>query len=319
MLLSIEAVDQWLTALNYREDIVDFGALEDGLSIIPSEGKAPPEFYLHLDGWSHHLPLTKIAAAKFGTISGVKPSIYKEFAKNQTLTGQMIHHSMNKPDRGGKVWVAYTDGMILGFYPAEKPHIGLMDSWYLIRSVGGAEHATAYFTQKGTFEIAVVMNDPTESVRPGIMLCHDGRPKIALYTTLHDHSAVLGKFKASKNRKTRESCDRALEELAVNRANEAVGEAQFIYNLAGTSVRDPARFISRLALMDKVSAEASNKIVSGVTDQMQIDTSLYDLTRYVAGFATREDSNLIERRYQEFAHFVAFRGASICETCALPN
>lgn len=318
MLHSLETVDQLLAGLQYREDLFDFATLEAALSIVPAEGKAPPDIYLSLDGGQSHLPLTKIAAAKFGSLSGVKPSIYKEFARNGSLTASMVHHSMNQPDRAGKIYVASTREAVLGFYPADKPHVGLMDAWHYLKSIVNGEHGSVYAAKNGAYEISVVMNDPTDSVRPGVVLCHDGRTKVAVFTTLHDYSAVCSTFKVSKRRKTKDGCDRALEELVGIRVNEAIGESDFIYSLVNTRVVDPVRFISRLSLMNGFSAQAAEKVVSGVPEALEPNATLYDVVRYVAGFATR-DGVMVDRRYQTFAHYVGFRGSSLCATCALPN
>lgn len=317
-------VDQLWAGLDYREQLVHWGTLEQGLEIVPPpDDKGPPDFLLRLDGWDGHRPLTKTAAAQFGRLSGVRPAIYKEFVKDGGLTAQMIHYSMNRPDRGGAVYVASTNDSVVGFYNAEKPFLGAKSSYDLLATTPGVCYVDAFFNPDGVWEFVVTLGDLSKSVTPGLYMAHGGRPVVGIYSILHDRSAVLGPVKPPKKRKSKEACESAASEFIASRGNEAIGEGEAIYNLAGRVIENPVRFLSRLSLMDGFSSQASDQMVSGASEAFRRDDgskpSHYDAVRYVASLADNNEKQTLDRRFQLFAHYVAFRGATCCTSCGLPE
>lgn len=319
MLQTVANVDQLWAALQYQEMLVSWSSLEQALSIVPPpDDKGPPEFYLSLDGGATYKPLTKIAAAQFGRLSGVRPAIYKEFVKDLSLTASMVHYSMNKPDRGGHVYVAHTTDWIVGVYNSEKPFIGVKDAYDILMTAPNIQYADLFFADDGAFEVTAIQGDLTQSVTPGLFMAHGGRPMFGSYTTLHDRGAILSPVKAPKKRKAKEACENAAAELVASRSNEAIGEADFVHNLAGQQVTDPVKFLSRLALMSSFSSQAADRVVTNVAEALSPNPTMYDTVRYVAGLAAGT-TEMLDRRYQSFAHYIAFRGASVCTQCGLPQ
>lgn len=316
MFQPLKTIDHLWAGLQYEETVVNWDDLENNLSLIPpGDGKGPPDFYMEVMG--NHLPLTKVATSQFGRLSGVKPSIYREFQSDQTLTAKMIHHSMNKADRGGKVYVAHTAEQIVGFYSFEKSFLGLETSFGVLRSVPGFEYGEMYALPDGTFEFTAILGDLTQSVTPGLFMAHGGRPAFGVYSVLHDRSCVLGPLKAAKKKKTNEASESAAADFVAGRANEAFGESDRIYKLAKKTIPDPVKFISRLSLMNGFSVQASDKAIQGAAGALAPNSSHYDVVRYVASIATGE--KIVDRRFQQFAHYIGFRGADVCNHCGLPE
>lgn len=301
--------------------MVYLDAIESGLSIIPPpEGKGPPEFFLTLDGWPGHRPIAKSAMTQLGNLSGVKPSIYKEFASNESLTSQMIHYSMNRPERGGAVYVASTKDLVVGFYNAEKPYLGAKASYDLLVTTPGVQFADALVYPDGHWEFLAVFGDLTQPVTSGLFMQHAGRPVVGIYTVLHDRSAVLGPMRAPKKRKSKEAMEKLAADFIAARGNEAIGEADAIYKLVERTVDEPVRFLSRLSLMDGFSAQASDQMVTGAAEAFGSDKpNHYEVVRYVASLAEHNEKQVLDRRFQLFAHYVAFRGATCCTSCGLPE
>jgi len=307
-------------ALNYDETLVSWTDLEAGLSMVASgDDKGPPDFYLSLDQMQTHRPLTKIATSQFGRLSGVRPAIYKEFIKNPSLTNDMIRYSMARPERGGHAYVAHTTDAIVGIYPSEKPYLGLKDSFDILQAAPGLTFIDTVWCEDGTFEFVAILGDMTASVTPGLLLRHGGRPMFGTYLSMHDQSAMLSELKAPKKRKAKEACETAAHELVANRANEAIGEADSVYNLASVPVTDPAKFLSRLSLMHGFSSQAAEKMLNSATEGLIANPSHYEVARFVASLAAVGETALTDRRFQTFSHYVAFRGASVCTQCGLPQ
>lgn len=317
-LFALEAVDQLWAGLEFKRTMVNFSDLEQGLSLVPGADEGPPELYLRVNGRKEHLPLSRIAAGQFGRLTGVRSSTYQEFVENDKLTNNMVRHSFSRPSRGGSVYVLHTKDQIIGVHLAEKPFVDPHQAWTALKAATDCQFGAMFITPHGAFEFFVSQGDPTASVMHGLYMLHDGRPKVGVHLSLHDRSNLVGTLKGAKVRKDQGKCETALESLISEKENEARGETEFVYNLAQDAVPDPARFLSRLSLLSNFSAQSSNHMLSGVADQLVVNSSHYDVVRYVANLATG-GAPVSDRRYQMFAHFVATRGATVCRNCGYPQ
>lgn len=319
MIQPIETINQLLAGLDYQEHRIDCDDLEDVLQIIPGEEGDPPDFFLTVNGMA--LPLTKLATQQLGRVTGIKPGVYRDFMRNPSLTSQMVTCQLNLPkmQKMGTVGVACTRENIIGVYPGDKPYVGLMDCWQVMRAAIPSQYASFLTTPEGGFEFLIFSGQDGDSIRPGVYMTFNGRPMVSLMFSLHDWSLVLGPPKASKKRKTKEACESALDELIGARHNESLGEVSHMLALGGKEVIDPTKFLSRLSLQDSFSSQAANKLIAAAAETFRDQgANAYEVTRFVAAQALAS-SSVADRRYQRFAHFVAFKSTSVCSACGLPS
>ena len=321
---SLPNVSRSLMGLSYTEVRLNWAQVEKNLTIVAPAERGLPDFYLTVPGHGRGkgLPMTRTAARQFGTLSGVKPGLYREFSHDSGLTEKMVEYSMGQRDVG-EVVVGHTGEQIVGVYAANKPYFGLVETFEHLQTAPGLAYAEFRITPEGVFEYIVIGGRDKDSVRPGLYLAHGGRPVIAPFSMLHDFSSVLGNPKPPKRKKNKPACLTLLDQFVAAQMNSAIGEAEHIARLVGHTMDDPARFLSRLSTLEGFSSQAADTMLSGAVASLVAGSNQYEVTRYVAGLATATSSEgqqpKVDRRYQRFAHSVAHKGAGMCAHCGLPQ
>ena len=317
-LLTVSTIDQRVAELGYKETKVSWSDLEGSLTIVaPPEDKGSPELYFSLT--SKALPLTRAAASQFGRISGIRPSLYREFYRDSALTARMVRCSLNHEARsGGQVIVMHTPDKILGFLSCEKPHVGMKTAFDLLKTVPGGKYADFQITPEGVAEFVVTTGGDQQSVKPGVYMQYVGRPIFGKHLTLHDFSGVVSAPKPPKKTK-KGSLENAITKMVETVTNDAIEKSQYVYNLYQTPIPDPARFLTRLCMLEKFSSQAAESVTSGAMAALPAGTNHYDVVRFVAGLAKGEKKKEIDRRYQLLAYQAALRGSGVCAGCGLPH
>lgn len=292
--------------------------MESRLSIVPGVENSPPDFLLTLPDETTSLPLCKIAAAQFGRLSGIKPSVYREFARDERLTAQMVHHSLQHPDRGGDVIVCVTSKQIVNIFLAGKPYMGLVNSLEHCLQSQHVEWIDFQQLGDGSVEAVLIGGKQPDPTKPGIYMLHAGRPLVAPCVALHDWSLLIGKPRGPKKKKS--GYDAGMSESLMNNGNVALGESQTLVRLVTEQIPQPTTFLSRMSLMFGFSGQASQVMLAGAAQALPPGSNYYEVVRYVASLAMA-DRSTPDRRYQFFAHYVFAepQSGSICLACGLPK
>lgn len=317
---SIPHVSRSLMGLSYTEVRLNWATVQKNLTIVAPAERGLPDFYMTVPGHGRGkgLPMTRTAARQFGSLSGVKPGLYREFSHDKNLTEQMVEYSMSQRDVG-EVMVCHTAEQVVGVYAAEKPYFGVVETFDRLITAPGLAYAEFRMTPEGVFEYVVIGGKDGDTTRPGLYLANAGRPVVAPFTLLHDLSGVLGIGKPPKRKKNKPACLGLLEQFVNAKMTEALNEADHVKRLAGHKLPDPARFLSRLSALEGFSTQAADTMLTGAVASLVTGSNQYDVARYVAGLAVDEKLKKVDRRFQRFAHSVAYKGAGMCAHCGLPQ
>ena len=318
MLDSVQQTEQFVKSLGYQETLFSWSQLEENLSLVaPGDSSGPPDFYLSLTGGTDSIPLTPIAASQFGRLSGVKPSIYKEFVRDTSLTARMVHYSMNKPGRGGHVFVCHTDSQVVNIFSSDKSFIGFQDVFDMLVSVPNTQFADCWFHPKGIFEVLVLQGDLTQSVTPGVFLSYNGRPTMTACALLHDKSVVLPCLRAPRKKKFKEGYEKSILDFVEYLSVDADNLVTQLMSLVHVPLADPVTLIRRQADLFGFSKQAYQTLSESVQKEASLQRlSGYDVVRSVAALAGQDGD--IDRRFQFLAGFLMFHLNNICSVCGMP-